>query len=213
MADGVGEIPKSADRASDKGEKSERIVIKKYANRRLYNTGASTYVTLDHLAELVRKGADFVVYDAKSNEDITRQVLTQIIFDEETRGQNLLPIQFLRQLIKMYGDQMQSLMAPAYLEASLDAFAKQQEAFRDQFTALGAGAKAGVNPFEEQIRTNMAMFESAMKMFSPFVVPTAAHAVKPSVPDPAPAQADDDLSDMRRRMEEMQAQIERLAKR
>lgn len=208
MADGVGEPPKAGGKSDDK---SDRIVIKKYANRRLYNTGASTYVTLDHLAELVRKGADFVVYDAKSNEDITRQVLTQIIFDEETRGQNLLPIQFLRQLIKMYGDQMQSLMAPAYLEASLDAFAKQQEAFREQFTALGAGAKAGVNPFEEQIRTNMAMFESAMKMFSPFAAPPAPKA---AAPEPPPAAApDDDLADMKRRLAQMQAQIEGLAKR
>ena len=209
MADGAGEPPRAKEKS---GDKPDRIVIKKYANRRLYNTGASTYVTLDHLSELVRNGTDFVVYDAKSNEDITRQVLTQIIFDEETRGQNLLPIQFLRQLIKMYGDQMQSLMAPAYLEASLDAFAKQQEAFREQFTALGAGAKAGVNPFEEQIRTNMAMFESAMKMFSPFAVPAGAPPPKPAAEPTAPA-ASEDLADMHRRMEEMQAQIERLAKR
>jgi polyhydroxyalkanoate synthesis repressor PhaR len=208
MADGLGDAPKA-------GENAERIVIKKYANRRLYNTGASAYVTLEHLAELVRKGADFVVYDAKTNEDITRQVLTQIIFDEETRGQNILPIQFLRQLIRMYGDQMQTLMAPAYLEASLDAFAKQQEAFREQFSTFTATGKASGNPFEDQVRANLALFDSAMKMFNPFTA-TVPGAKATAAPEPAPAPAapaDDTLAEMRRRMEEMQAQIERLAKR
>jgi polyhydroxyalkanoate synthesis repressor PhaR len=208
MADSPGEPPKTA------GEKPERIVIKKYANRRLYNTGASAYVTLDHLAELVRKGADFVVYDAKTNEDITRQVLTQIIFDEETRGQNLLPIQFLRQLIKMYGDQMQALMAPAYLEASLDAFARQQEAFREQFAVLSAASPvAGKNPFEDQVRANMALFDHALKMFNPFAAVAPAAPKPPAPPEPAPAPSKaDELADMQRRMAEMQAQIEKLAK-
>ena len=107
----------------------DKIVIKKYANRRLYNTGSSSYVTLEHLREMVQQNVDFVVYDAKTNEDITRSVLAQIIFDEESKGENLLPIQFLRQLIGFYGDQMQSFV-PTYLEMSLNAFAQQQE---DQF--------------------------------------------------------------------------------
>ena len=113
----------------------ERVVIKKYANRRLYNTASSSYVTLEHLADMVREGVDFVVYDAKTGDDITRSVLGQIIFEEESRGENLLPIQFLRQLIRFYGDSMQSLV-PTYLEMSLDAFTRQQEQFRGQFAGL-----------------------------------------------------------------------------
>ena len=114
----------------DAGSKSgDKVIIKKYANRRLYNTASSSYVTLDHLSEMVKEGIDFAVFDAKSNEDITRSVLTQIIFEEESRGQNLLPIQFLRQLIGFYGDQMQSFV-PTYLEMSLEGFARQQENLR-----------------------------------------------------------------------------------
>ena len=116
----------SANAGGGKGKSGDRIVIKKYANRRLYNTGSSSYVTLEHLREMVKEGVDFVVYDAKTNEDITRNVLGQIIFEEESKGQNLLPIQFLRQLIGFYGDQMQSFV-PSYLEMSLSAFAQQQE--------------------------------------------------------------------------------------
>src|SRR5579875_3037759 len=115
------------------GQTDDRVVIKKYANRRLYNTESSSYVTLEHLAEMVRDGVDFVVYDAKTNEDITRQVLTQIIFEAENSEQNLLPIRFLRQLIRLYGGQMQA-MAPSYLELSLDAFVRQQEKLREQWT-------------------------------------------------------------------------------
>src|SRR6516162_247855 len=116
----------------------ERVVIKKYANRRLYNTASSSYVTLEHLADMVKKGVDFVVYDAKTNEDITRTVLTQIIFEEESQGQSLLPIQFLRQLIGFYGDSMQALV-PSYLEVSIDTLVREQEKFRTQMAqALGA---------------------------------------------------------------------------
>jgi len=188
----------------------ERVVIKKYANRRLYNTASSSYVTLEHLADMVKKGVDFVVYDAKTNEDITRTVLTQIIFEEESQGQSLLPIQFLRQLIGFYGNSMQAFL-PSYLELSLASFAQQQERMRQQFQAIGQGA--GLPSYEEQIRQNMQLFDRAMKMFSPF-----AYA-KPEEPPPAaraePAQpaADDALADLRKRMEEMQAQIEKLAKR
>ena len=117
------------------GAKSAPVVIKKYANRRLYNTATSSYVTLDHLSQMVKEQTDFVVYDAKTGEDITRSVLTQIIVEEESKGQNLLPIQFLRQLISFYGGQMQSLV-PSYLELSLNAFSQQQERMREQFDKI-----------------------------------------------------------------------------
>ena len=183
------------------------VVIKKYANRRLYNTAESTYVTLDHLADMVRREVDFVVYDARSNDDITRQVLTQIIFEEETRGRNILPVQFLRQLIQLYGGRMQA-MAPSYLEASLDAFVRGGDAIREQWTTALAAGYPGKPPaaglFEEQIRTNLALFDKAMTMFTPFTV-----AAEP----PPPAPPADAVADLTRRMEEMQRQLAELAKR
>lgn len=192
----------------------ERIVIKKYANRRLYNTGSSSYVTLDNLAEMVKLGADFVVYDAKTNEDITRQVLTQIIFEEENASgaQNLLPIQFLRQLIRFYGDQMQSFV-PSYLEMSLDAFTRQQERMREQM-AGAFGVAPGYTLFDEQVRQNMALFDRAMKMFSPFTPPVGGAAAR--APDPEPASgpapaAGDQIADLKSQLEAMQKQIEKLA--
>src|SRR5665213_1792422 len=142
----------------------EKVVIKKYANRRLYNTRSSAYVTLEHLSEMVKEGIDFVVYDAKTSEDITRSVLTQIIFDEENRGQNLLPIQFLRQLIRFYGDSMQAFV-PSYLEMSLDSFTRQQGRMRDQITGA-IGAAPGIGFMEEQVRQNLVLFNRAMKMFT-----------------------------------------------
>jgi polyhydroxyalkanoate synthesis repressor PhaR len=190
-----------------------RVVIKKYANRRLYNTASSSYVTLEHLSDMVKQGVDFVVYDAKTNEDITRTVLTQIIFEEESReGQNLLPIQFLRQLIGFYGNSMQAFL-PSYLELSLATFAEQQERMRSQFVTLGHGG--GVGGYDEQIRQNLAMFDRAMKMFSPFAYATrteepAAAPPKPAEPSPA---GDETLNALKKQMEEMQAQIEKLAKR
>src|SRR5580704_14970206 len=114
---------------------TEKVVIQKYANRRLYNKATSTYITLDDLALMVRDNVDFIVYDAKTGEDITRKVLTQIIFEEESSGQSLLPIQFLRQLIRFYGDQMQAFL-PSYLELSLDSFIRRQERLRSQFTSI-----------------------------------------------------------------------------
>lgn len=141
------------------------VVIKKYANRRLYNTATSSYVTLDYLSEMVKGGQDFVVYDAKTNEDITHSVLTQIIFEEETKGQNLLPIQFLRQLIKFYGDNLQAFV-PSYLEMSMDAFSSNQEKMRARMRETFGGAP-GFQMFEEMARQNMALFDQAMKMFSP----------------------------------------------
>jgi polyhydroxyalkanoate synthesis repressor PhaR len=140
-------------------------VIKKYANRRLYNTGTSTYVTLDDLAEMVKSEDDFVVIDAKSGDEITRSVLTQIIFEQESRGPNLLPINFLRQLIRFYGDSMQNLV-PSYLDFSMSSLTRDQEKFRDQMAkTLGATA---LGAMEDQVRRNMQMFERAVRMFSPF---------------------------------------------
>ena len=184
-----------------------RVVIKKYANRRLYNTASSSYVTLDHLSDMVKEGVDFVVYDAKSNEDITRSVLTQIIFEEENRGAgtNLLPIQFLRQLIGFYGNNMQAFL-PSYLELSLEAFSKQQERLRSQFGVAGI---PGSGAYEETIRQNLALFDRAMKMFSPFAFPRAEEPA--TAPQPAEPAADDTLTELRKQMEAMQAQIEKLA--
>jgi polyhydroxyalkanoate synthesis repressor PhaR len=216
--------PSASNTKSESGKSGdERVVIKKYANRRLYNTASSSYVTLEHLSEMVKKGVDFVVYDAKTNEDITRSVLTQIIFEEESRGQNLLPIQFLRQLIRFYGDSMQALV-PSYLELSLDAFTQQQERMRKQFAdtlggAMVGGGKGGLGYFEDQVRQNMMLFDRAMKMFSPFSFP-AQPGGAPGQPEPAPAPApqaqpqgqdDESLNDLKRRIEEMQAQIAKLA--
>jgi len=189
----------------------ERVVIKKYANRRLYNTASSSYVTLEHLSEMVKKGVDFVVYDAKTNEDITRSVLTQIIFEEESQGQSLLPIQFLRQLIGFYGNSMQSFL-PSYLELSLASFTEQQERMRTQLQTLGHGA--GIGAFDAQIKQNMALFDRAMKMFSPFAYTRTEEPPAPARTEaPATPAQDDALVELRKRMEEMQAQIEKLSKR
>ena len=185
-----------------------RVVIKKYANRRLYNTASSSYVTLDHLSDMVKEGVDFVVFDAKTGEDITRSVLTQIIFEEENRGAgtNLLPIQFLRQLIGFYGNNMQAFL-PSYLELSLEAFSKQQERLRSQFGGAGI---PGSGAYEETIRQNLALFDRAMKMFSPFAFPRAEEPAA-AAPKPAEPAADDSLAELRKQMEAMQAQIEKLA--
>jgi len=188
------------------------VVIKKYANRRLYNTSTSAYVTLEDLASMVRDGIDFVVFDAKTNEELTRQILTQIIFEEESRGQALLPVQFLRQLIGFYGGQMEGVL-PSYLEMSLENFSRQQEQFREQMTkAFGAapsGGLLGSSLMEAAVKQNMAVFENAMKMFPAFAYgrPTGETAA------PAPSQpaASDPLDEMRRQMDEMRAQIDRLA--
>jgi polyhydroxyalkanoate synthesis repressor PhaR len=192
---------------------TERVVIKKYANRRLYNTRSSAYVTLENLSEMVKDGVDFVVYDAKTNEDITRSVLTQIIFDEESRGQNLLPIQFLRQLIRFYGDSMQAFV-PSYLELSLDSFTRQQERMRGQI-AGAIGAAPGLGFMEDQVRQNLALFDRAMKMFTPFAFARPEDSAEATAAPP-PAEAakpasDTSLDDLKHRIEEMQAQIAKLA--
>ena len=146
---------------------TDPVTIKKYANRRLYNTATSSYVTLDHLADMVKRGQEFNVYDAKTGEDITRSVLTQIIFEEEGKGgQQLLPIQFLRQLIRFYGDSMQALV-PGYLNLSMDSFSRNHERIREQ-VSTAFGGKGMMKEFETIARQNMQMFERAMRMFTPF---------------------------------------------
>jgi polyhydroxyalkanoate synthesis repressor PhaR len=187
--------------------RGDRVIIQKYANRRLYNKATSSYITLDDLAAMVRQDVDFVVYDAKSGEDITRKVLTQIIFEEEGRGQNLLPIQFLRQLIGFYGDRMQAFL-PSFLELSLESFIKQQERMRDQFSVI---TPPGMGAFDEQIRQNMALFERAMKMFTPFAY-RADEITPPAAAKPAePARDDDTLTELKKQMAAMQAQLAALA--
>ncbi|EFH13175.1 polyhydroxyalkanoate synthesis repressor PhaR [Pseudoroseomonas cervicalis] len=181
------------------------VVIKKYANRRLYNTEASSYVTLEDLARMVREGRDFVVYDAKSGDDITRGVLTQIIVEEEAKGRNLLPTPFLRQLIGFYGDSLQSLV-PRYLEATMGSFARQQE----QMRASVEQAMGGFNPLaglEEVGKQNMAMMERAMSLFSPFGAKPGGAAAQPSAEDSAEvAELKAELRQLRQQMAELQRQ-------
>ncbi len=156
----------SKDSAVSAATSAQPITIKKYANRRLYNTATSSYVTLDHLAQMVRDGTDFVVYDAKTGEDITRSVLTHIIVEEEAKGQNLLPISFLRQLISLYGDSLQ-WMVPRYLEHSMQYFSRNQEQMR-QYLQQAMSGMFPLGALEEMSKQNIAIFERAMKVFSPF---------------------------------------------
>ncbi|MEZ5762933.1 MAG: polyhydroxyalkanoate synthesis repressor PhaR [Xanthobacteraceae bacterium] len=191
----------------------EPITIKKYANRRLYNTGTSTYVTLEDLATMVKNGEDFLVYDAKSGDDITRQVLAQIIFEQENKaGQNLLPTTFLRQLIRFYGDSMQMLV-PRYLEQSIDTLTREQEKFRTQMTQAFGGITPFAAPLEEQVRRNMELFERTFSMFKPFTVPRrtdTAAADKPA--ESGEAKGSDDIETLRRQMKDMQEKLERMSK-
>jgi polyhydroxyalkanoate synthesis repressor PhaR len=193
------------------------VVIKKYANRRLYNTATSTYVTLDDLSSMVKSGTDFVVYDAKTGEDITRSVLTQIIFEEEGKGTNLLPINFLRQLIRYYGDQMQAFV-PGYLEFSLENLAKEQDKIREQMMgAFGVG-----EPFknmEEHAKRNMALFTDAMKMFNPFAAAMGTGmgmgVGQPNAAKPKPEAAagnKDELQTLKDQLSAMQDKINNLGK-
>lgn len=201
-----------------KGKGDGPITIKKYANRRLYNTAKSSYVTLDHLAQMVRDGEDFVVYDAKSGEDITRSVLTQIIFEEEAKGQNMLPISFLRQLIRLYGDTLQGYV-PGYLEASMEAFSRNQERLREQVSAA-LGANPALANFESAARANMELFENAMRMFSPFGgMPgmsgmAGASRAEPGRPEkPATAaepRSESEFDALKAQLAEMQSQINKL---
>lgn len=198
--------PQSAS-THDSGDAAKRqITIKKYANRRLYNTATSSYVTLDTLCQMVKDDVDFVVYDAKTSEDITRQVLTQIIVEEEAKGQNMLPISFLRQLIGLYGDNMQWLV-PSYLETAMQGFARNQGEMRQYFQE-SFGSLFPFGSFDQMSKQNIAMIERAMRMFTPFGNQGAAgEAVKPDAPVQQPVQ----VSDLKRQLDALQAQIERLA--
>ncbi len=182
----------------------EPTIIKKYANRRLYNTGTSTYVTLEDLAEMVKAEDDFVVFDAKTGEEITRPVLTQIIFEQENKGTNLMPIAFLRQLIRFYGDSMQSLI-PSYLQFSLESFSREQEKLREQMSHAFVAS-----PFEaldEQVRRNTEIFERAMRMFMPFGGAPAVMPAQPtSKPDDKPAE-NAELETLKKQMEDMQKML------
>ena len=193
---------------------AEPVTIKKYANRRLYNTGTSSYVTLEDLAAMVKAGEDFVVYDAKTGEDITRSVLAQIIFEQENKeGQSLLPITFLRQLIRFYGDSMQMLV-PRYLEVSIDSFTREQEKFRNQMAQAFGGSPFGA--LEDQVRRNMEMFERAFAMFTPFARregQAGADTDKPPMGgEPSGGTGGSgDFDDLKRQMEEMQKRLDRLS--
>lgn len=177
---------------------SEPVMIKKYANRRLYNTETSSYITLDLLSQMTREGRNFVVVDAKTNEDITHNVLTQIIMEEEQRGKNMLPVNFLRQLISMYGDSMQS-MVPQYLEASMEAFRKNQKQFQDAMQGAFAGG-----PLAEIAKRNMQMFEAAASAFQgKDALSTAA---------PASEEKDDEIAQLKAQLASLNAKIEKLVK-
>jgi polyhydroxyalkanoate synthesis repressor PhaR len=189
---------------------SAAVVIKKYANRRLYNTATSTYVTLDDLSAMVKAGTDFVVYDAKTGEDITRSVLTQIIFEEEGKGTNLLPINFLRQLIRYYGDQMQAFV-PGYLEFSLENLAKEQDKIREQMMGAFGGGDA-FKSMEEQAKRNMALFADAMKMFNPFAAMAMGQPNSSGKPKEAPASSKDELQTLKDQLSAMQDKINNLGK-
>jgi polyhydroxyalkanoate synthesis repressor PhaR len=179
--------------AKNPRDESGVVTIKKYANRRLYNTETSSYITLDHLAAMVREGREFLVLDARTDEDITRSVLTQIIMEEESRGQTMLPVNFLRQLISMYGDSMQA-MVPQYLDASMDAFRRNQAQFHEAMK----GALAG-GPFAEIARRNMEMFEAATSAFRPKKKGAEAGA------------KDDEIASLKAQLAELQAKIDKLA--
>ncbi|MGN6465208.1 MAG: polyhydroxyalkanoate synthesis repressor PhaR [Rhizobiaceae bacterium] len=195
--------------------KDDPVVIKKYANRRLYNTGTSTYVTLEDLAEMVKRGEEFTVQDAKSGEDITHPVLTQIIFELENKdGQNMLPVSFLRQLISFYGDQMQ-MIVPSFLEQSMIAFAKEQERFREQMNSTFGQSPmdmmklpSGMKAFEEQTRRNVEMFQNAMRMFTPF--PGGAGAAAGSEPKKEKSDKDKDLQELKEQIAAMQKKLDQI---
>lgn len=202
--------------SDEKSQAKPATVIKKYANRRLYNTATSTYVTLDDLAVMVKAGSDFLVYDAKTGDDITRSVLTQIIFEEENKGtQNLLPVNFLRQLIGYYGDSMQGLV-PGYLEFSLDNLTKEQEKIRKQMLDV-VGVGEAFKGMEDHAKRNMTMFTDAMKMFNPFAAmmsgtmagatPPAAEEKKPSAPA-----SKDDFQVLKDQLAAMQSKLDNISK-
>jgi len=200
--------------ARDAEQEGRPVIIKKYANRRLYNTDTSTYVTLEDLAEMVRSERDFVVYDAKTGEDLTHSVLTQIIVEQESRGTNLLPIGFLRQLIRFYGDSMQKLV-PSFLEFSLDSLTREQEQYRRRFAhAFGTAA---FDAMQEQVRKNFATFERALGLFSPFTSTgegegDGAAANENSESKPASeTPGEDEIATLKAELTAMQKRLEKLS--
>jgi polyhydroxyalkanoate synthesis repressor PhaR len=204
--------------ARDADQESRPVIIKKYANRRLYNTDTSTYVTLEDLAEMVRGERDFVVYDAKTGEDLTHSVLTQIIVEQESRGTNLLPIGFLRQLIRFYGDSMQKLV-PSYLEFSLDSLTRQQEQYRRRFAhAFGTAA---FEAMQEQVRKNFATFEKALGLFTPFAKGANTEdgnaQAEPTAQQGETAaeggKSDDEIATLKAELSAMQQRLEQLSRR
>lgn len=205
--------------AGKNSDDTATVTIKKYANRRLYNTATSSYVTLDHLCQMVKDGVEFVVVDAKSGEDITRAVLTQIIVEEEGKGDNLLPISFLRQVISFYGDNMQRMLLPSYLEHSMKTFSENQERMQSymQDAMGGMGGMSGMFPFsslEEMGKQNMAIFEQAMKMFSPMAsAPGSAEGSESGSEQPdAPSSEDDTVADLQEKLNALQQQLNSMAK-
>lgn len=189
-------------------DEKEPVTIKKYANRRLYNTGTSTYVTLEDLAEMVKAGEDFVVYDAKTGDDLTRSVLTQIIFEQESKGQNLLPITFLRQLIRFYGDSIQNLV-PTYLDFSIDSLVREQEKLRSQMSnAFGSGPLDAIG---DQVRRNTEMFEQAMRMFLPFGPGREPDSQPGATEGQTQETGKSDLDALRRQLDEVQSRLDNLS--
>jgi polyhydroxyalkanoate synthesis repressor PhaR len=195
--------------ADKSNSENEPITIKKYANRRLYNTETSSYVTLDHLAKMVKEGKNFVVRDAKSGDDITRTVLTHIIVEEESKGQNLLPITFLRHLISFYGDSLQSLV-PQYLDYSMQSFARNKDQMRD-YMSNSADDASPVGQFEEMGKQNMAIFENAVNMLSSmYAGSTSGPAAAKADPPTAPAGKGDQMEELKAKIDQMQKQLDQL---
>ena len=198
---------------SKSGNNDDTIVIKKYANRRLYNTATSSYVTLDHLCQMVKDDVEFVVYDAKSGNDITRSVLTQIIVEEEAKGQNLLPISFLRQLISLYGDSMQWVV-PKYVEHMMEGFSENQDKMRQSMQETFGG----IFPFgnlDEMNKQNMALFENAMQMLSPFQnqqTSSTPNAEEPEEKQSAAKADNGGFDDLKTQVEQLQKQLDALSK-
>ena len=196
--------------SEDKQSAESAVVIKKYANRRLYNTSTSTYVTLDDLATMVKGGTNFVVFDAKSGDDITRSVLTQIIFEEENKGTNLLPINFLRQLIRFYGDSMQAFV-PSFLEFSLDNLGKEQEKFRGQL--MESWGQDPMKAMQDVTTRNMAMFSDAMRVFNPFATMGVTPGGTASPPPKAASNSGmDDLQALKEQLSAMQQKLDTMAR-
>ena len=190
------------------------LTIKKYANRRLYNTATSSYVTLDHLCQMVKDGIEFEVFDAKTGEDITRSVLTQIIVEEESKGdQTLLPISFLRQLISFYGDNAQQMLLPKYLDMTMQSFARNKDQIQDYMNET-FGKVFPFGDMEEMGKQNMAMLEQAMKMFSPFGNTFGEQPVEPSEakPEAGGSNNTDPLDELQKQMQAMQKRLEEMEK-